>query len=172
MTREECVMAKCVGGVLRATGKCVLMALALGMALRAGAEEPRYFAIRHARIVPVSGPEIKNGTVVIAKGLDRGRGREREHSAGSLGDRRQGLDRLPWFHQRAERPGIGPACPGGTRRRRRQRSTAAGAASLTRSGGSSGEHALDKRRGRTQGGRQADWKPGAMAASLPPWPRR
>jgi imidazolonepropionase-like amidohydrolase len=35
----------------------------------ARAEEPRYFAIRHARIVPVSGPEIKSGTVVIAKGL-------------------------------------------------------------------------------------------------------
>ena len=38
-----------------------------GMGARA--EEPRYFAIRQARIVPVSGPEIKSGTVVIAKGL-------------------------------------------------------------------------------------------------------
>jgi imidazolonepropionase-like amidohydrolase len=42
---------------------------ALGVVLGARAEEPRYFAIRHARIVPVSGPEIKSGTVVIAKGL-------------------------------------------------------------------------------------------------------
>lgn len=31
--------------------------------------EPPYFAIRNARIVPVSGPVIENGTVVIAHGL-------------------------------------------------------------------------------------------------------
>jgi Amidohydrolase family len=31
--------------------------------------EPRYFAITHARIVPVSGAVIENGTVVVAKGL-------------------------------------------------------------------------------------------------------
>ncbi|MFZ0522960.1 MAG: amidohydrolase family protein, partial [Candidatus Acidiferrales bacterium] len=31
--------------------------------------EPRYFAIKNARIVPVSGAVIKNGTVVVAKGL-------------------------------------------------------------------------------------------------------
>src|SRR5271168_4347401 len=31
--------------------------------------EPRYFAIKNARIVPVSGAVIENGTVVIAKGL-------------------------------------------------------------------------------------------------------
>jgi imidazolonepropionase-like amidohydrolase len=31
--------------------------------------EPRYFAITNARIVPVSGPAIEGGTVVIAKGL-------------------------------------------------------------------------------------------------------
>jgi imidazolonepropionase-like amidohydrolase len=31
--------------------------------------EPRYFAVKNARIVPVSGPMIENGTVVIAKGL-------------------------------------------------------------------------------------------------------
>jgi imidazolonepropionase-like amidohydrolase len=31
--------------------------------------EPRYFAVKNARIVPVSGSVIENGTVVIAKGL-------------------------------------------------------------------------------------------------------
>lgn len=31
--------------------------------------EPRYFAITHARIVPVSAPTIDDGTVVVAKGL-------------------------------------------------------------------------------------------------------
>jgi imidazolonepropionase-like amidohydrolase len=43
--------------------------LALYAAGAARGEEPRYFAIRNAHIVPVSGPEIKSGTVVIAKGL-------------------------------------------------------------------------------------------------------
>ncbi len=37
--------------------------------LRVRAGEPRYFAIRNARIVPVSGPMIEKGTVVIADGL-------------------------------------------------------------------------------------------------------
>ena len=64
-------MVRWVGRVLEATlrRELLLAVGVLGMALSAGAEEPRYFAIRHARIVPVSGPEIKNGTVVIAKGL-------------------------------------------------------------------------------------------------------
>ncbi len=39
--------------------------------LRAEGGEPRYFAITNARIVPVAGPAIENGTVVIANGLIR-----------------------------------------------------------------------------------------------------
>ena len=31
--------------------------------------EPRYFAIRNARIVPVSGPVIESGTIVISRGI-------------------------------------------------------------------------------------------------------
>ena len=31
--------------------------------------EPQYFAIRGARIVPVSGPPIAEGTIVIARGV-------------------------------------------------------------------------------------------------------
>jgi imidazolonepropionase-like amidohydrolase len=48
-----------------------LALLAAGMTFTARGEggEPRYFAIMHARIVPVSGPVIENGTVVVAKGL-------------------------------------------------------------------------------------------------------
>jgi imidazolonepropionase-like amidohydrolase len=48
-----------------------LALLAAGVAFTARGEggEPRYFAITHARIVPVSGPVIENGTVVVAKGL-------------------------------------------------------------------------------------------------------
>jgi imidazolonepropionase-like amidohydrolase len=37
--------------------------------LRAEGGEPRYFAITNARIVPVSGPVLESGTVVIANGL-------------------------------------------------------------------------------------------------------
>ena len=47
----------------------LMVALALYTAGAVRAEEPRYFAIRNAHIVPVSGPEIKSGTVVIAKGV-------------------------------------------------------------------------------------------------------
>ena len=64
---------------LKLAGKapCVLLAaLSLATLLfcvttRLGAEggEPRYFAITNARIVPVSGPPMENGTVVIANGL-------------------------------------------------------------------------------------------------------
>jgi imidazolonepropionase-like amidohydrolase len=49
----------------------VCAAIFAGWACTARGEggEPRYFAIKNARIVPVSGPVIENGTVVIAKGL-------------------------------------------------------------------------------------------------------
>ncbi len=47
----------------------LMAALVLYAVGAARAEEPRYFAIRNAHIVPVSGPEIRRGTVVIAKGL-------------------------------------------------------------------------------------------------------
>lgn len=52
------------------------LAAALGLSHRAGGEggEPRYFAIINARIVPVSGPAIESGTIVIAKGLIRALG--------------------------------------------------------------------------------------------------
>jgi len=65
--RFERTMVKVgVAGLSRAL---LVAALALGAAGAARAEEPRYFAIRNAHIVPVSGPEIKRGTVVMAKGL-------------------------------------------------------------------------------------------------------
>jgi imidazolonepropionase-like amidohydrolase len=49
----------------------VSVAVLIGRTYTARGEggEPRYFAVKNARIVPVSGPVIENGTVVIAKGL-------------------------------------------------------------------------------------------------------
>jgi len=38
--------------------------------------EPQYFAIRGARVVPVSGPPIENGTIVISRGLIAGVGKD------------------------------------------------------------------------------------------------
>jgi len=46
-----------------------LLAASLFMGTQARAGEPPYFAIRNARIVPVSGQVIENGTIVIAKGV-------------------------------------------------------------------------------------------------------
>jgi len=48
---------------------CGLLVALLLASLGGLAEEPSYFAIRNARIVPVSGPAIENGTVVIHNGL-------------------------------------------------------------------------------------------------------
>ncbi len=55
-------------------GICVLAIIAccaglVGWTRAARGGEPRYFAIKNARIVPVSGAVIENGTVVVAKGL-------------------------------------------------------------------------------------------------------
>jgi hypothetical protein len=48
---------------------CIAAILAWAHAARGEGGEPRYFAITNARIMPVSGPVIDSGTVVIAKGL-------------------------------------------------------------------------------------------------------
>jgi hypothetical protein len=48
---------------------CALVAWSIYSTQRARADEPPYFAIRNARIVPVSGPPIASGTVVIVKGI-------------------------------------------------------------------------------------------------------
>jgi amidohydrolase family protein len=50
-------------------GACLVASLVWVQAARGEGGEPRYFAITNARIVPVSGPTIDSGTVVIAKGL-------------------------------------------------------------------------------------------------------
>src|SRR6266852_7558420 len=47
---------------------CFLLLVAPRPAAAQGGE-PRYFAIRNARIVPVSGPVIEGGTIVIARGV-------------------------------------------------------------------------------------------------------
>jgi imidazolonepropionase-like amidohydrolase len=48
---------------------CAVTLIGWAYTARGEGGEPRYFAIKNARIVPVSGPVIASGTVVIAKGL-------------------------------------------------------------------------------------------------------
>jgi imidazolonepropionase-like amidohydrolase len=71
-TTEGCEMHYCLGrGRILLAAIIVLATLLAGRAHVARGEggEPRYFAVKNARIFPVSGPVIENGTVVIAKGL-------------------------------------------------------------------------------------------------------
>ena len=108
-------MVRWVGRVLEATfqRKLLLAVFALGMALSAGAEEPRYFAIRHARIVPVSGPEIKSGTVVIAKGLIVAVGEDVEIPPEAWIIEGKGLTVYPGFINALSDLGLGPPAPAG-----------------------------------------------------------
>ncbi len=55
-----------------ASAVCLTMLLILGCTaptLYAQGGEPQYFAIRGAKVVPVSGPPIENATIVISRGL-------------------------------------------------------------------------------------------------------
>jgi len=46
-----------------------VLAVFVAFQSNAAADEPRYFAIKGAKVVPVSGPAIEDATVVISKGL-------------------------------------------------------------------------------------------------------
>ncbi|HEY4838406.1 MAG TPA: hypothetical protein VIH72_07365, partial [Candidatus Acidoferrales bacterium] len=52
-----------------AVAACAIFVFAIYSTRHVSAEEPPFFAIKGARIVPVSGPPIANGTIVISKGV-------------------------------------------------------------------------------------------------------
>jgi len=52
-----------------AVAACAIFICAIYSTRHARADEPPYFAIKNARIIPVSGPPIASGTVVISKGM-------------------------------------------------------------------------------------------------------
>jgi hypothetical protein len=56
-------------GSLILVAVCIIAIFVWAHAARGEGGEPRYFAITNARIIPVSGPPINNGTIIIAKGL-------------------------------------------------------------------------------------------------------
>jgi imidazolonepropionase-like amidohydrolase len=60
------LICRCVSAVCFAA----LVALFLAApSLHAQGGEPQYFAIRGAKVVPVSGPPVENGTIVLSRGL-------------------------------------------------------------------------------------------------------
>src|SRR5580693_4866372 len=63
---------------LRALAFAVTLLALLGAAPQIGAQggEPQYFAIRGAKIVPVSGPPLENATVVMAHGVIKAIGKD------------------------------------------------------------------------------------------------
>ena len=85
--------------------------LVLGAALGARGEEPRFFAIAHARIVPVSGPEIKSGTVIVAKGLIAAVGENVNIPPEAWVIEGKGLTVYPGFINALSDLGLGPAEP-------------------------------------------------------------
>jgi hypothetical protein len=52
-----------------AVAACAIFVFTIYSTRHVRAEEPPFFAIKGARIVPVSGPPIANGTIVISKGV-------------------------------------------------------------------------------------------------------
>jgi amidohydrolase family protein len=58
---RRCVATVCVGVFLLVIGNCSF--------LHAQGGEPQYFAIRGAKIVPVSGPPVEGATIVISRGI-------------------------------------------------------------------------------------------------------
>jgi len=48
---------------------CVVVLFCAAPSLQAQGGEPQYFAIRGAKVVPVSGPPVENATIVISRGL-------------------------------------------------------------------------------------------------------
>src|SRR6266436_856784 len=69
--REESCMRSNL--ILRyASAVCLTMLFILGCAaptLYAQGGEPQYFAIRGAKVLPVSGPPVENATIVVSRGL-------------------------------------------------------------------------------------------------------
>ena len=63
-------------GELAVCFTALLALLAAVPSLQAQGGEPQYFAIRGARVVPVSGPPVENASIVISRGLITAMGRD------------------------------------------------------------------------------------------------
>ena len=63
-------------GELAVCFTALLTLLAAAPSLQAQGGEPQYFAIRGAKVVPVSGPPVENASIVISRGLIAAMGRD------------------------------------------------------------------------------------------------
>src|SRR5437879_2117184 len=77
LARSSCmhsnVVLRCVSAVCFAA---LFAVLCMAPPLLAQGGEPQYFAIRGARVVPVSGPPLENATIVVSRGLIAGVGKD------------------------------------------------------------------------------------------------
>lgn len=114
--RKELVMrSRCVGEFLglNLLILCAGFVLALPPNSAAQAGEPPYFAIRSARIVPVSGPILENGTVVMTRGLISAVGRDVAIPAEASVIEGKGLTVYPGLIDSFTDLGLGSAPAGG-----------------------------------------------------------
>src|SRR5215472_16942919 len=87
--------------------------------LAAQGGEPQYFAVRGARVVPVSGPPIDNATVVVARGVILAVAKDAPIPADAWVIEGQGLTVYPGLIDALTDVGIAPApAPAGEGARR------------------------------------------------------
>jgi hypothetical protein len=109
----------------------VLFALAcLPSIMHAQGGEPRYFAIRGAKVIPVSGPPIENATILIARGVITAVGRDLAIPDEAWIIDGKGLTVYPGLFDAFTDVGISPSAagpsgeaPGGTRRTQGERAS-------------------------------------------------
>ena len=94
-----------------ALGATLLVLLAAAPQICAQGGEPEYFAIRGARVVPVSGPPIESATVVIAHGIITAIGKDVAIPADALVIEGKGLIVYPGLVDAFTDVGIPPAPP-------------------------------------------------------------
>ena len=117
--------------------------------------EPEYFAIRGAKIVPVSGPPVEGATIVMAHGIITAIGKDVAIPPDAWVIEGKGLTVYPGLFDSFTDVGI-PSAPRGTGRRRRRRpSPPSNAGNFSRSRRPPRDHALEERGRRSQPQRQA-----------------
>ncbi len=145
-----------------AVAACAIFVFAIYSTRHVRAEEPPFFAIKGARIVPVSGPPIANGTIVISKGVIQSVGANVSIPPEARVIDGTGMTIYPGLIDAGTDVGLGaPVVAAGsrrwTRRRRgRSRSRCSGRSEFARAGRSSGDDSLGLCRGHVEDRRRAN----------------
>ena len=96
-------------GLLSAFTATLLVLLLSPSFLAAQGGEPQYFAIRGAKVVPVSGPTLEDATIVVARGVIRDIGKDAPIPADALVIEGKGLTVYPGLFDAFTDVGIPPA---------------------------------------------------------------